>query len=157
MVPRTVIPAHLSYFIPNMPFRSLMLYPPVSKVMAFPSRTIGAESGSVVGPTYSITIICAGVLLPRPTERSALAPSASSSFWPRTVQVKPSCAECSDIPLARESGFTRLGGWFDHSRARFTPAVMAPIRSTWCLKSSSSRSASKTISMALPEPRSDLC
>ncbi|GBE46216.1 hypothetical protein BMS3Bbin11_01313 [bacterium BMS3Bbin11] len=99
MVPRTLAPPHMSYFISSIADEGFKEIPPASKVSPFPTSTTGASL--LLPPLCSRTINLASCRLPRDTDSNAPIDSFSIAFSFSTLIFMPKSSAISDACPAR--------------------------------------------------------
>ena len=124
MTPSTDAPPHISNFISSIPLPGLRLIPPVSKVTALPTRTIGCCM--VFDPLYSITINLLGCAEAFPTDNKDNIPRSFISDSPKIVVLMHVFSSDNDFAFsARKVGVQILAGVFPKCLQRFIPRPTA--------------------------------
>ncbi len=125
IIPITLHPPHLSYFISSIFSEGLIEIPPVSNVTAFPTTTIGFSF--LVDPEYSITIRFGVLELPLPTARIPPNPYVSISSFLITLTLIFEFADNFSEKLARTFGEQSFGGKLLMSRVNITASDITEV------------------------------
>src|SRR3989338_8425727 len=116
MVPSTAAAPDISHFMSIMASQGLMPSPPESKVMPFPTSTVGLPDDFL----YSIMTMRASWALPLFTARSPLHPIFLSADLSKTLTVSLCCLAMLRAVSARTSEFLSEGGVLTRSRTQLT-------------------------------------
>ena len=124
IAPIMAAPPHMSYFIFSMSFAGLMEIPPVSNVMAFPTRPRTGAPGSNFSGVYVMMIMRGGSALPCATESSAPIFNSAIFFSSRISTARPASRAMAAARSASMRGVRRLDGSLPSSRAKFCDSAM---------------------------------
>ena len=122
IIPKTVVPPHLSNFISSILIPGFNEIPPVSNVTAFPTKTIGF---SFFGPLLCSKIINFGsFLLPAPTETIPPNPFFFNSILEIILHFILFFLEIIFAKFANVVGVHSFGGKFEMLLVNITPSAI---------------------------------